>query len=76
MESYPNTHSRTLSDSHRRMLFDDSRIDPPVETERGTFTASRGKDVPQDHGWLPKKPGIVFPSSHARRRDLLPSPAR
>jgi len=43
------------------MLFDDSRIYPPVEAERGTFTATRGKDVPQDHGWLPQKPGIVFP---------------
>jgi len=43
------------------MLYDDSGIDPPVEAERGTFTASRGKDVPQVHGWLPKKPGIVFP---------------
>jgi len=43
------------------MLYGDSGIDPPIEAERGTFTASRGKDVPQDHGWLPKKPGIVFP---------------
>jgi hypothetical protein len=43
------------------MLYGDSCIDPVVEAERGTFTASRGKDVPQDHGRLPKKPGIVFP---------------
>jgi Domain of unknown function (DUF3854) len=59
--SYPNHGSRTLSDSHQGTLYGDSGIDPPVEAERGTFTASRGKDVPQDHGWLPKKPGIVFP---------------
>ena len=58
---YPTGQSRTLQDSHCRMLFDDSRIDPPVEAERGTFTATCGKDVPQDHGWLPQKPGIVFP---------------
>src|SRR5215213_10415373 len=51
----------TLSDLHQGILYDDSGIDPPVEAERGTFTASRGKDVPQDHGWLPQKPGIVFP---------------
>src|SRR5215210_7841077 len=51
----------TLSDLHQGILYDDSGIDPPVEAERGTFTASRGKDVPQDHGWLPKKPGVVFP---------------
>jgi Domain of unknown function (DUF3854) len=51
----------TLSDPHQGMLYGDSGIDPLVEAERGTFTASRGKDVPQDHGWLPQKPGIVFP---------------
>ena len=51
----------TLSDLHQGILYDDSGIDPPVEAERGTFTASRGKDVPQDHGWLPQKPGVVFP---------------
>jgi hypothetical protein len=59
--SYPNHGSKTLSDSHQGTLYVDSGIDPPVEAERGTFTASRGKDVPQDHGWLPKKPGILFP---------------
>jgi Domain of unknown function (DUF3854) len=61
MTVYPTSQSHTLSESHRVMLFDDSGIYPPVEAERGTFTASRGKDVPQDHGWLPRKPGIVFP---------------
>src|SRR5215210_5894621 len=61
MTVYPNGQSHTLSDSHAGILYDDSGIDPPVETERGTFTASRGKDVPQDHGRLPQKPGIVFP---------------
>ena len=50
-----------LSSAHQKMLFGDSCIDPGVVQERGTFTASRGKDVPQGHGWLPKKPGIVFP---------------
>src|SRR5829696_9935691 len=61
MTVYPNGQPHTLSESHRRMLFDDSGIDPPIAAERGTFTAGRGKDVPQDHGRLPKKPGIVFP---------------
>jgi hypothetical protein len=50
-----------LSDAHQKMLCGDSCIDPGVAQERGTFTASSGKDVPQGHGWLPKKPGIVFP---------------
>ena len=49
-----------LSDPHRQHL-DSSAIDPAVSEERGTYTAQRGKDVPQDGGWLPKKPGLVFP---------------
>ncbi|PLS86156.1 MAG: hypothetical protein CYG60_08760 [Actinobacteria bacterium] len=61
MTSYPNPSFRTLSDSHRHVLFEESASSPPVETERGTFSARRGKDVPQEHGWLPAKPGIVFP---------------
>jgi hypothetical protein len=44
------------------MLEVESGIAPEVSDERGTFTARRGKDVPQDHGWLPTKPGLVFPS--------------
>jgi hypothetical protein len=43
------------------MLYDESGIDPDVAAERGTFSARRGKDVPQDRGQLPKKPGLVFP---------------
>ena len=61
MSSYPNRRLRTLSDSHGRMLFEESGIDPGVAEERGTFTATRGKDVPQDRGWLPAKPGLVLP---------------
>ena len=60
MSSYPNSEPRKLSDSHRRILFEDSAIDPAVAAERGTFTAHRGADVPQDGGKLPKKPGMVF----------------
>jgi hypothetical protein len=42
------------------MLFEESGISPDVAAERGAFTARRGKDVPQDHGQLPTKPGIAF----------------
>lgn len=59
--SYPNRRSRTLSELHRRMLFEESGIDDVVVVERGTFTARRGRDVPQDRGKLPAKPGLVFP---------------
>ena len=58
MSFYPNGQSHTLSDSHRRML--EAGSTPDVIAERGTFSARRGRDVPQDHGQLPKKPGIVF----------------
>jgi hypothetical protein len=60
MVFYPNRASCTLSDSHRRMLFEESGISSDVAAERGTFTARRGKDVPQDNGQLPAKPGIAF----------------
>ena len=60
MSSYPNSRSCTLSDSHDRHL-EASAVDPDVTAERGTFTARRGKDVPQDGGKLPAKPGLVFP---------------
>ncbi|HEV2092570.1 MAG TPA: hypothetical protein VGR18_05325 [Rubrobacter sp.] len=49
-----------LSEAHRRHLAESS-IDPAVSEERGTFTARRGRDVPQDGGKLPKRSGLVFP---------------
>jgi hypothetical protein len=58
MTVYPNGQSRTLLDSHRRML--EAGSTPDVIAERGTVSARRGRDVPQDHGQLPKKPGLVF----------------
>ena len=50
-------------------------MDPDVTAERGTFSARRGKDVPQDGGWLPKKPGIVFPV-HALDGEISTASAR
>ncbi len=51
----------TLSKKHGAMLEVGSAIVAEVSTERGTFTAWTGKDVPQEHGKLPKRPGLVFP---------------
>jgi hypothetical protein len=70
MQSYPNAGLRTLSDTHRRILFEESCIDPAVAEERGTFTVGRGKEVPQEHGRLPQKPGMVFPV-HALDGDVF-----
>ena len=46
MTVYPNDATRTLSDSHRRMLYDDSGIDPGVARERGVRTIGRGRELP------------------------------
>src|SRR5215210_4300840 len=58
MEFYPNREPITLSDEHRRTQL---AAAADVIAERGTYSARRGADVPQTSGWLPKKPGIVFP---------------
>src|SRR5215210_7454303 len=58
MTSYPSRRAETLSDQHRRPLEAGSTRD--VIAERGTFSARRGKDVPQGYGRLPEKPGTVF----------------
>ena len=51
----------SLSQNHRKMLFDESGIAPEIAAERGYYTARHGMDVPQDRGELPKKPGLVVP---------------
>jgi hypothetical protein len=50
-----------LTDEHRHLLETESAIAPEIIAERGTFTALRGKDVPQEHGRLPARPGVVLP---------------
>ncbi len=60
MTYYPKSESSRLSGSHLRHL-EASAVNPTVATERGTFSARRGKDVPQAGGKLPEKPGLVFP---------------
>jgi len=52
----------SLSEEHRRILFEESGISPQVAARAGIFTARRGKDVPQGAGYLPKRPGMVFPT--------------
>ncbi len=63
MESYPNAAPRTLSDSHRRMLFEESGIDPGVAEERGYFTARTRSEVPETFKDYQRKPGLVVPMS-------------
>ncbi len=61
MSSYPNGASCTLSDSHRRMLHDESGISPEVAAERGYYTARRRSEVPQAFKDYQRKPGLVVP---------------
>ena len=62
MTYYPNSSRRTLSDSHRRMLYDESGISQEVAAERGYFTARSRSEVPEafikDYQ---RKPGLVAP---------------
>ena len=61
MAYYLTREPRTLSASHRRMLYEESGIDSGVVSERGYYTARTGSEVPQDRGELPKRPGLVVP---------------
>jgi hypothetical protein len=59
--SYTSTRSRTLSDSHRRILYDESGISPGVAAERGYYTARSRSDVPEVFENYQRKPGLVIP---------------
>jgi Domain of unknown function (DUF3854) len=61
MSSYPNASPVTLSDAHRRMLYDESAIDPGVATERGYYTARRRSEVPEIFKDYQRKRGLVVP---------------
>jgi hypothetical protein len=51
----------TLSESHRRMLYEESGIDPAVAQERGYYTARRGSEVPEAFKNYQRKPGLLVP---------------
>jgi hypothetical protein len=61
MSSYPNAGIKALSDAHRRMLYDESGIDPGVAAERGYYTARLRSEVPEDFKSYQRKPGLVVP---------------
>nr|MDP9477432.1 DUF3854 domain-containing protein [Actinomycetota bacterium] len=50
-----------LSDSHSRMLFEDSGIDPGVAAERGYYTARRRSEVPEAFADYQRRLGLVVP---------------
>jgi Domain of unknown function (DUF3854) len=59
--SYHHANARTLSDSHRRMLYDESSIDPDVAKERGYYTARNRSEVPEAFKDYQRKAGLVVP---------------
>jgi Domain of unknown function (DUF3854) len=79
MTYYPNSRPRTLSDSHRRMLFEGSGIDPGVARERGYYTARKRSEVPEAFKDYQKRPGLIMPvltPSGERRVRLRPDRPR
>jgi hypothetical protein len=61
MTSYPNQDWSTLSDSHRRMLHDESGISADVAAERGYYTARRRSEVPESFKAYQRRSGLVVP---------------
>jgi hypothetical protein len=61
MEFYPNRGSRTLSDAHQRMLFEELDIDRDVAEERGYYTARNRSEVPEAFKHYQRKAGLVVP---------------
>jgi Domain of unknown function (DUF3854) len=57
MTSYPNGGASTLSDPHRRMLYDESGIDPGVAAERGVRTTRGGRELPNGFSRRQRKRG-------------------
>jgi ribosomal protein S19E (S16A) len=51
-----------LSESHRRMLFEESGIDPGVAEERGYHTARTRSEAPEILKGYQRKPGLVLPT--------------
>ncbi len=61
MAFYPNRGHRPLLGSHRRMLFDESGIDPNVAKERGYYTARLRSEVPKAFKDYQRRRGLVVP---------------
>jgi Domain of unknown function (DUF3854) len=57
MTSYPNSDAGTLSDAHRRMLYDESGIAPEVVEERGVCTTRGGRELPDGFSRRQRKRG-------------------
>ena len=59
-EQHANT-AHSLSDRHRRMLFEESGITPAVAAERGYYSAERPGEVPEEFKRYQRRRGLVLP---------------
>src|SRR5215212_4765581 len=50
-----------LSDTHRRMLLEESGIAPDVVAERGYYTSHRASEIPNVFEGYQRRPGLVVP---------------
>jgi Domain of unknown function (DUF3854) len=62
MTVYPTGQSHTLSDSHRRMLFEESGIAEEVATARGYRTIRRRSEVPDVFANWQRRLGLLVPT--------------
>ena len=62
MESYPNAAPRTLSDSHQKMLYEDSAVSPDVAEARGYHTVRHRSEVPEGFASWQRRLGLLVPT--------------
>jgi Domain of unknown function (DUF3854) len=62
MTSYPNNGSRTLSDAHRRMVYDESAITPDVAAARGYRTIKKRSEIPEEFPPWQRRLGLLIPT--------------
>jgi Domain of unknown function (DUF3854) len=60
--SYPNCAQDTLSDSHRRMLFDGNRISVTVGEARGYRTIRNRSEMPSEFATWQRRRGLLVPT--------------
>src|SRR4028118_2419394 len=62
MTSYPNPTPNTLSDSHARMIYEESGISPDVATARGYRTIRHRSEVPAQFANWQRRLGLLVPT--------------
>jgi hypothetical protein len=62
MAFYPNGGRRTLSDSHRRMVFEESGIGPAVAAARGYRTIRNRSEMPPEFANWQRRRGLLVPT--------------